>query len=365
MVTPQVHLRCLRESLHSLRFLGIMNRFGMFFLHDLNLQTNHLEEIDHQDVPEIMVLQGHHKRNPQASKKKMDARQFRLWDDDPEEDFPWGKTPSWQRIQDLVATECHDFLRPWKFTFEQEDEDHIYKKLFKVFTRDMWLSLGNHVIESTRLPNPRTLKEAMCTWTTKKIEQILGKDSCHFLPSTYGLVGRYPKNVQSQSFAEMRNIFFPSLDIAIPKRSLWHAYTDDGAYIALYHNYLRSLPDDEIVTLHNHLDRVFADLQCLPPSKPPNARGTTIWSATGGKIRFVTNSLFYRIEGVAGKDQRKAAGGPTRPQTSFKQLQTRIQRAHGGFQMLESRARQRTKSLKTRNYRKPPVNKRTSYQSHP
>jgi hypothetical protein len=330
-----------------------MDRFGMVFLHDFDFLSHRLEEIDQQDTPKLIDLGGPTMKHPQPSSNQP-ARPFQLSDGQDEEDFPWGRAPSWQRIQDLLRTECCGFLRRWEFTHGYGEYDP-YQKLFKVFTRDIWLSLGSHVVASNRLPNPRSLEEAMCTWTPQRIEQILGKDRCHFLPSTHGLSGKYPKNAHSKSFSDMRHIFFPGLDINIGKDSVWNAYTHPGAYIHIYHGYLEHWSEDDIQKLDEYLDGIFSNLQCLPPSKPPDKSGTMIWSAVGGKIQFITNSLFYRIEEVGGKASSQR-GGPMRPQISSRQLQARIQGAHGGVGVRLSETRVRKKSSKTRNKRKPPFN---------
>lgn len=357
MVTPQGKHKCLTESLKSLRFDGIVDRFGMFFLHDFDLLTCHLEEIDEQDPREVKDLGGH-THNHSGSRT---SRPLQLSDGHDHEEFPWGQALSWQRVQDLVATECCSFLSPWKFT-HQEEEDSISKKLFKVFTRDMWLSLGAHVVESNRLPNPRSLEEAMQTWTPQRIGQILGKDLCQFLASTHGLRGKYPKNIQSKSFVEMRNIFFPGPDVPLQHHSLWKAYSLDGAYIQMYHDYLRRSSEEEAEKLHDDLDSIFSNLQCLPPSKPPNKSGTVIWSAIGGKVQFITNPSFYRVKEICGKMKDKKMG-PVRPQTSLRQLEARIQRAHGvGLAVMGSQTRVRERSLKTRNRRNPPVKKKLRLQ---
>jgi hypothetical protein len=115
---------------------------------------------------------------------------------------------------------------------------------------------------------------------------------------------------------------------------------------------------------HDDLDGIFSNLQCLPPSKPPNKSGTVIWSATGGKVQFITNPLFYCVEEICGKMKDKKIG-PVRPQTSLRQLETRLQRAHGvGLVVTESRTRVRERSFKSRNHRKPPVKKKSQLQ-HP
>jgi hypothetical protein len=354
MVTPHITLNCLRDSTRNLRFNGVMDRFGMVFLHDLDIWSCKLGEIDQQDPAELTHLGGRVIQLPGSIQKKR-TRPLQLGDGQDQEDFPWGQAPSWQRVLDLLATECCTFLRPWEFIHGKQD-DGAFHNIFKVFTREIWLSVGSHFIESTRLPNPTSLEEAMRTWTPQWIEQRLGKDRCHFVPSTHGLIGKYPKNSHSKSFADMRTIFFPGLDVNIRQNSIWNVYTQNGAYIELYRSLLERWSGEDVRKLNGYLDDIFSNLQCLPTSKSPDASGTTIWSAVGGKVQFVTNSSFYRISEVGGKAHDE--GVPARPQTSSRQLHTRIHSAHGGVAVTQSRTRARTKSLKTRNRRNPPLNKK-------
>jgi hypothetical protein len=354
MVTPRVDHDTLKDSIQSLRFDGIMDRFGMVFIHDLDLRSLKLPGIDQRDTAKLMDLGGNVIRRPPPHHMKKIARPWQLGDGQHQNDFPWGPAPSWQRISDLLRTECCTFLRPWEYVHGNEG-DIAFHRLFIRFTRDIWLSMGTRIVNANRLPNPRSIEDAMRTWTPQNIEQILGPERCHFLPSTHGLTGNFPKHVCSKSFANMRNIFFPGLEVDIPENSIWSAYTDNDAYIQIYHDYLQRWSQHDVNMLNNYLDQVFSNLQCLPPSKSPEAGGTTIWSAVKGKVQFVTNPSFYRIREVGGTEHDQVR--PIRPQISSKQLVARIQDTHGGAKAVKSRTRVRTKSIKTRNKRNPPRNK--------
>jgi hypothetical protein len=346
MVTPQVTHKFLQDAIRSLRFDGIMNICGIVFLHDLEVRSCKLREIDRKDPAKLVALYGYKNKRAEVVRPLQITKTFER------ETFPWGPAPSWQRIQELLKTECSTFMRTWEFNPEVESSP--YQKLFKVFTRDVWLSIGSHIIDANKLPNPRSLEEAMRAWTPHAIETTLGKDQCHFLPSAHGLAGKYPKNIQSKSFVQMRHIFFPGLDVDIRTDSIWSAYTHPGAYINIYHHYLTNLEDDDIMRLTDYLDQIFSNLQCLPASKSPDTRGTKIWSTVKGKIQFVTNSSFYRIQEVGGRINDN--GAPIRPQTSSRQLEERIRNVHGGSKV--SKPRVRPKSFKTRNKRNPPHDKK-------
>jgi hypothetical protein len=354
MVTPQVKHKFLSTALRDLNFKGVMVHFGMFFLHDLNIRSCVLKEVSGEDCADIISLHGHALRK-EINRPSKAKRPLQLVGLDAHEEFPWGEEPSWPRIQQLLRTECCDFLRPWIMDPEQQAEDFV-QRLFITFTRDVWLSMSSHVVDERLLPHPISLEEAMHTWTAESVERVVSKDRCHFLPSAHGLDGKLPKNLQRMSFADRRTIFFPDLNVNIPDRTIWKPYTNKNAYLGLYHSRLVSWSEDQIVGLNSQLDGIFSNLQCLPLSRPCNVNGSVIWSTSAGKVQFVTNSSFYRIARVG--NQVSAHDLLKRAQASVTQLQTRISQAHGGPKVTMAPTRFKEKSLKARNKRQPPTRRK-------
>jgi hypothetical protein len=168
MVTPRVTHKFLQDSIRSLRFDKIMDIYGMVFLHDLDIRSCKLREIDQKDPPQLVALYGKNAKRPEMARPLQLVKTFE------QEVFPWGPAPSWQRIQELLNMECCTFMRAWEFN--PEVETSLFQKLFKVFTQDLWLSIGSHIVEANTLPNPHSLEDAMRAWTPHAIETTLGKD---------------------------------------------------------------------------------------------------------------------------------------------------------------------------------------------
>ena len=192
--------------------------------------------------------------------------------------FPWDPAPSWQCIQELLKTECSIFMRTWEFNPEVDSSP--YQKLFKVFTWDLWLSIGSHIIDANKLPNPRSLGEAMCAWTPHAIETTLGKDWCHFFPSAHGWMWVYKRIPSPIHILVHTSISTIRIMISCVLQTIW----------------IRSFQIYTAYLLAN-----------------PQTRGTIIWSTVKSKIQFVTNSSFYRIQEVGGRINDN--GAPIHPQT--------------------------------------------------
>jgi len=133
---------------------------------------------------------------------------------------------------------------------------------------------------------------------------------------------------------------------------LWKAYTSHGGYIDIYHGYLRRWAEDNLNELNRYLNGIFGNLQCLPHSKPLDDSKTVIWSMMSGKVQFLTNPLFYHIATMGSNVQD--GGTQVCPQASSKQLQVRVQDAHGVARVSQPQLRRRQTSLKSRNRRKLP-----------
>jgi hypothetical protein len=112
---------------------------------------------------------------------------------------------------------------------------------------------------------------------------------------------------------------------------------------------------EAIDQLHKGLDDLFSQLQCLPLAVH-SSKNNSIWSATSGKINFISNSKFYKIREVGNASWPKARA-IKRPQASRGVLQKRLNETLGGQVQRLARKRTRRKSTKTLKKRKPPVRK--------
>jgi hypothetical protein len=358
MVTPQVKHTFLRDALRDLRLDSVMERFGIFFLHDLKLRNEVLclRELPTEDSAEVIHLYGASLKKPTKTIADRPHQLVRV----PQQGYPWGADPSWPRIQQLLETEPLDFLGKWKLDDNwTRPEQFQVMELFIEFTTQIWLSIAESFAPIGTLPTPATLDDAMETWTVSEIHSILGSDYCRFLPSSNGLQGKLPPNQKQQpSFSQRRTIFFPPSTDDIPENSIWHPYTQSPRYIFHYHQHLNNWKDDQeaIDQLHKGLDDIFGQLQCLPLSVLDNNK-KLIWCATSGKINFISNSKFYRIQSVGSGAGQPRSQVPKRPQASKGVLQKRLIERLGGQIQKQARNKTRRKSAKTLRKRKPPTRK--------
>jgi hypothetical protein len=359
MVTPRIKYTFLREALRDLRYASVMERFGIFFLHDLRVRDGvlFLKELPEEDSAEVVQLYGSSLKRPQVSKASQPHRLLQSHETDA---YPWGPDPSWTRIQKLLETDPKNFLRKWELAEDWEDPEVFRAELLFIdFTTQLWLSISDHFASSGLLPQPATLKEAMKVWTISEIINVLGADKCRFLPSSHGLKGNLPPNHSShQSFSAYRRIFFPDLTVEIPDNSIWKPYTRSGRYIETYRNYLKEWDEQSVDLLHHDLDRIFSELQWLPIGISHEKKAkSSIWASTSGKVNCISNPKFYRIREVGKDGPHQRAHVFHRPQASKTILERRLDEKLGVSTHPHVRNRNR-KSVKSCRKRRPPVRRR-------
>lgn len=357
MVTPRITHTFLTDALRDIRFNTVMDRFGMFFLHDLKIKEGKLKELVMEDTPEALHVYGKALRR----KAPLTVRSNQVNPINQRELFPWGPNPSWTRIQRLLTEEPVAFLQTWVLEVDWEKPTHLQcELLFVQFTCDLWLSLAEGFSSLALLPKPRTLEEAMQTWTVEGIFEVLGQERCRFLASAHGLEGTVPSNLRKQiSFRERRTIFFPALAVKFPQNSIWNPYMQDKGYISKYHSYLKDWEEEEVQELQDDLDNIFSQLQCLPASVALGKPGDVIWTAALGRISFVANSKYYRIREIGRGLTKTNDGGPKRPQASVLELEKRL----GQVPKKDRRTRTHLKSEKFKKTRVPPTRQKGGVES--
>lgn len=349
MVTPIVKMHAVRDALTDVRFSSIPLRFGMFFLYDFDMNSRILKEVL-EDPSEIRSLYRKTRKPAQSSDLKLISGQQAMGE------YPWGPTPSWIRVKKLLEQVPGDFVKDWWMPI-QTHPNILFNTIFMHFTRNLWTALGENVISEAHIPDPDTLEKAMASWTVKGILELLGEDGAKFMASCDGLSGTFPKALQkSLSFKERGRVLFPEPDTVISKQSIWQHFFNERAYIGLYRGYLRDWNQADITDLKLFLDEVFSNLQCLPPLIKAGER---IWSAESGKVLFIVNPKFYKIQGVGSSTIPAHKATVVRPQVSTKVLGARLKKDLYGVPLEQTlkRVRSSRKNTKARNYRKPPTKK--------
>jgi hypothetical protein len=338
-----------------------MERFGMFFIDDLDPDDMeriivNLGEKDHSDV-----VREH--KNALATKpammQKVKARGIQLVASYVSTEYPWGEAISWSTLQRLCKLHPVDFLQ--KFDFQtihlgdySQDILEIAEDLFVSFTKNTWLSLHESFLPAGIRPNPASLKDAMEVWACQVILALLGGKST-FLPSTHELEGAPKKKNSDISFLTLRSLFFPSPNKIFKLNTIWTSYMSPGGYIGKYWDFLKERKDEPSILdgVHQTLDKIFSELQCLPES----TADSTMWHATDGLVCFLTNPLYYRIKSISSTRPKTQIVGPQRPQVSTAELQKRLNPGNPTFRR-RKRPIKETRSSKSKKFRHPPTKRK-------
>ncbi|KAG2057203.1 hypothetical protein BDR06DRAFT_969416 [Suillus hirtellus] len=276
--------------------------------------------------------------------------------------WPIGPQPSWKDVVKMIEDHPQLLMRHWVYDPIWDPGDSDVGLLFIQFTREFWLQLAvahttNNFVDAAII-NPRicnNLEEAMTCWSLDRINQWI--ISIQFQACSAGLEGDKPGRPHL-SFVQRRTTFFPSEDSAPLQSSKWKTYWTEG-YIAQYHELCSGLSEARLLHLHDRLDILFTNLQCLPDVNKPTAKspGST-WTLASGhdSIKIVTNSYFYRIQRIgACKCIAKRPAVLKRPldfQAAVMQMQGRDPRRNKPKNTKKTQIDRR--SMKAKNSRKPP-----------
>lgn len=358
MVNPSNIPSYVQFSLKMLNQTAVVERFGMFFVDDLDpedMERIHLN-LGQKDGSEIAREHKRALKAMQAPKKAKD-KGIQLLASRTSTEYPWGETISMSTLQRLCKQHPVDFLR--RFDFEKVDIGQSSPEIFKItedlftsFTNDVWLCFQESFLPAGIRPTPSNVEEAMEVWTCQNILALLGGKST-FLPSTYQLEGvpLSKKKKTDVSFRDLRSLFFPIQNKQFKSNAIWVGYMASG-YIGRYWEVLEEKKDepDIIDAIHECLDEMFGQLQCLPQST-----ADSIWHATDGLVCFLTNPFYYRVKSINSME-RQTKIGPQRPQVSTVELRKRL---NPGITIPRKRKKKIFKmpSKKLRNYRPPPAKK--------
>lgn len=347
--TPIVMDLHLQESLRRLDVARICDRDGMLFLYDMD------EKIVSEDSADVRKIMGANAKSHRKTWTLPDPMTS-------SNDWPIGPQPSWKDVVKMIEDHPQLLMRHWVYDPIWDPGDSDVGLLFIQFTREFWLQLAmSHTTNSfadAAIINPRicnNLEEAMTCWSLDRINQWI--ISIQFQACSAGLEGDKPGRPHL-SFVQRRTTFFPSEDSAPLQSSKWKTYWTEG-YIARYHEMCSGLPEARLLHLHDRLDILFTNLQCLPDVNKPTAKspGST-WTLASGhdSIKIVTNPCFYRIQRIgASKRTAKRPAVLKRPldfRAAVMQMQGRDPRRNKPKNTKKTQIDRR--STKAKNARKPP-----------
>ncbi|KIM76118.1 hypothetical protein PILCRDRAFT_91756 [Piloderma croceum F 1598] len=183
--SPVASTGYLRDALRELRFHKVMERFGTFFLHEMDLEGAAVLQIDKEDSDKCLLVISQVK-SLQKIKEMRGIEVAIVADEEPTEQFPIGNAPTWEEISLMMARWPTMLMSDWVW-----DEKWVTRstasRLFVQFTIDYFLTLSTDALKVPEFPKPHDLKGAMELWTMQSLMTVLKDVS--FKPSNHGLKG--------------------------------------------------------------------------------------------------------------------------------------------------------------------------------
>ncbi|KAH7917549.1 hypothetical protein BV22DRAFT_994939, partial [Leucogyrophana mollusca] len=286
----------LTEALRDLSSEGIIQRFGMFFLHDLDPVTGELAVIAQEDSADVRFRVaprgGKNKRSRNTTQRPVQ------WNAEPTAEYPLGERPTWKDLTHCLKTDPTRIVLPWKWNSLRVWDEYT-SDLFVAFTKDMWLTLDPSRLRN-HINTPTTLEGAMEMWSVSYAVQNLL--SVHFIPNSHGL------DIQANhsydcDFANFLEVFFPEPD-AVSSAAVWRSFTQANGYLHMYWDHKTTLSAERFRILKENLQKLLSYTQCLPSSTKsgPSTHGK-VWTGALGTVKMRTNSNIYRLKGI-GKSKR-------------------------------------------------------------
>lgn len=292
------------------------SRFGMMFLHDLDLENKDtiLPEVDQEDTPDVLAelkVKAKVSRRPQHNTN-------------PTELHPLGKYPSWQAVQNAIRTSPSILIPP--FSMPRMLVTSTIQKLFCAFTNQMWDNLSDARISGQR-PFASTLEEAMKTWAVTNVSWTIVKVQWDATNTGMWNVIRGRKE---HTFRQRAALYFPAHSEHIESNPVWRRFcaTRTG-YLRQYWDTLEALSEEDALDIQNDLSDIFFHLQCLPHTTVNTAHKipATVWHIQEDCIRISTNPTHYKVAGIGNtRSQPQARSGKaTVPEATF--LRRQLERA--------------------------------------
>jgi hypothetical protein len=295
--TPIVMDPHLQQSLKCLDVERVSDRFGMLFLYDMD------DLIVVEDDVNVRKIMGANLKTRRKTTAQLDPITTHS------DNWPIGPAPSWKEVVKMIQDQPSLLMTLWVYDPMWDPEDLDVGMLFVQFTREFWLQLGEaqttNDFADAIITNPRicdTLEEAMTCWSLECVDKWI--ISIKFQACSAGLEGDKPGRPHL-SFVQRRTTFFPDKNPTPSQSSKWKTYWNDG-YIWRYHELCSQLSEAQLHHLHDRLDILFANIQCLPDANKPTVKspGST-WTLARDQdsIKIVTNPSFYRIQKIGARSR--------------------------------------------------------------
>ena len=326
-----------REALRELRYDGVMERFGMFFLHDLKLGgSSILRVIRSSDDMSVLRRLGKVKEKSGVSGRIP----WRVVGNDDDDDGKWGRGVGLGSLGEVVLEEgirsmswkevmCTIGERPWEVVGEYVWNAGLdcYKSagllsisgkavvLFQLFTEQIWSTVNRKRVVGSRIAAGDVCSaleywSVGFVWSEVVTLRLVGWNS----KPLYGAI----PGKKMERFGELRSRYFPWEESGGSLGGgVWYELSKFG-YIWTYWKVRCGLSVLEREELDKHLCVLLSACQCLPVSgRSVDGKGGT-WTVSGGMLVVAVNPEYYRIShrivsggsgGGGGLEKKRKTGG--------------------------------------------------------
>lgn len=360
---PIVKELYIRHALMDLNFHGIVGRFGMFFLHDLNWNASSGESLLPEIENDTQAMLASIKATVTGPQLYRHSPTLDLTDEEDLNDYPLGRNPTWAAIKRCLLNRPLILLKAWHALHHLQHHTQV-GGIFVMFTNQFWLYIHKDQLVKDYLP-VSTLEEAMAIWKVQNIQSFLQR--VDFIPCNAGLPGSRP-GVQDMPFRDRRHIFFPPSGSKNHPESKWNGFLRSNGYLARYHQLLEVIKEsgDDAQSLQNAVDEdlavIFGHLQCLPLSRPSSKSSPgVLWTQINGRAQLTVNPVYFKIKGVGNSGDGHKRNKPFA--ISRKEFEKAIGHQGSSTKPPERNRRRRLVSSRTLGRRKPPIKKNTLHGS--
>jgi hypothetical protein len=237
-------------------------------------------------------------------------------DEDDENEFPIGRTPTWKEVKHILKVQPWVLLERYQMPAElkgydlapQGSDEHDAARLFRLFTSHIWVTLnGTRQAEDDQL-TPQSLAQSLECWSLEFGWARLEK--CRIIPCNAGLTGAIPGR-RDLAFTDRRAVYFPDQDVEL--RDTWALLAEEPGYISQYWEMVQKRStEEEVESFQNCISLILSYCQCLPNSyRTPNGSGKP-WKEAGEEVEMVSNPRYYKLEaiGKVSNPKAKARRGP-------------------------------------------------------
>ncbi|KIJ31228.1 hypothetical protein M422DRAFT_267178 [Sphaerobolus stellatus SS14] len=250
VTTPQSdNFTC--SVLQNLNFQPSSERFGIFFLPGLHLETLAVYQMEADSDPAhhfVTNLHGKHKE------RQMDFLEDLRYTSE----YPLGTHPSWTGIMEILDSNPSVIVGPLRNINFWKDSPSTTNSLVIVlmakWSRQYIFAMNQTFLaDQGNYPLLDTWEDILRFWIITGIQSLVHAPA--FQPHKSYWKG-LPPGPQQATFAQRYKTFFPPLSLKFSTTSYWNYFLEYG-YMKDYHDILRTNTEEEILNLTDSLKATF------------------------------------------------------------------------------------------------------------